>query len=171
MKINVERSFLEINSLKDLNSSKNPGSNFKIIQVDPPDFQLNKFFYKQIGKNHHWKDRLIWSDNKWISYVSNPTVSTFILKENENLVGFFELIYHKKKFEIEIAYLGLLNEYLNRKLGGYLLSEAIKISFSYKNVSRVWVHTCSLDHKNALKNYLSRGMKVFNTEKVVAKIA
>tara|TARA_X000000368_G_scaffold405269_1_gene382220 strand:- start:542 stop:1054 length:513 start_codon:yes stop_codon:yes gene_type:complete len=167
----VIRNYLEIKSLDKLLIKKKPDQKYNLEKVLKYDFQLNKFFYKQIGKNHHWKDRLIWSDNKWISYVSNPTVSTFILKENENLVGFFELIYHKKKFEIEIAYLGLLNEYLNRKLGGYLLSEAIKISFSYKNVSRVWVHTCSLDHKNALKNYLSRGMKVFNTEKVVAKIA
>jgi len=46
-----------------------------------------------------------------------------------------------------------------------MLTEAIKISFSY-NVKRVWVHTCSLDHKNALKNYLSRGMKVYNSETV-----
>ena len=171
MNSQVKRNYLEINSINELIEKEKPLNNLYLYKVDPPDFQLNKFFYKQIGKNHHWKDRLIWSDNKWISYVSNPNVLTFILKENENLVGFFELIYHKKKFEIEIAYLGLLNEYLNRKLGGYLLSEAIKISFSYKNVSRVWVHTCSLDHKNALKNYLSRGMKVFNTEKVVAKIA
>tara|TARA_B100001250_G_C19446498_1_gene634053 strand:+ start:193 stop:705 length:513 start_codon:yes stop_codon:yes gene_type:complete len=167
----VIRNYLEIKSLDKLLIKKKPDQKYNLEKVLKYDFQLNKFFYKQIGKNHHWKDRLIWSDNKWISYVSNPNVLTFILKENENLVGFFELIYHKKKFEIEIAYLGLLNEYLNRKLGGYLLSEAIKISFSYKNVSRVWVHTCSLDHKNALKNYLSRGMKVFNTEKVVAKIA
>tara|TARA_B100000579_G_scaffold420071_1_gene419354 strand:+ start:121 stop:633 length:513 start_codon:yes stop_codon:yes gene_type:complete len=167
----VIRNYLEIKSLDKLLIKKKPDQKYNLEKVLKYDFQLNKFFYKQIGKNHHWKDRLTWSDNKWISYVSNPNVLTFILKENENLVGFFELIYHKKKFEIEIAYLGLLNEYLNRKLGGYLLSEAIKISFSYKNVSRVWVHTCSLDHKNALKNYLSRGMKVFNTEKVVAKIA
>ena len=43
------------------------------------------------------------------------------------------------------------------------LSEAIKKSFENK-VNRVWVHTCSLDHKNALSNYISRGMKIFKTE-------
>ena len=51
MIINVDRSFLEINSIKNLNRSKSPGPNFKISEVSPPDFQLNKFFYKQIGKN------------------------------------------------------------------------------------------------------------------------
>ena len=51
-----------------------------------------------------------------------------------------------------------------------MLSEAIKISFSYK-INRLWVHTCSLDHKNALKNYISRGMKIYNTETISIKTA
>ena len=65
--------------------------------------------------------------------------------------------------EIEIAYLGLLEEYQNKKLGSFLLSSAIKNSFSYQT-KRVWVHTCSLDHKNALNNYIDRGMKIFKKE-------
>ena len=66
---------------------------------------------------------------------------------------------------MEIAYLGLLEEYHNKKLGSFLLSEAIKNAF-LDNPKRVWVHTCSLDHKNALKNYMARGMKIFKTENV-----
>ena len=67
--------------------------------------------------------------------------------------------------ETEIAYFGLLKEFHNKKLGSYLLSIAIKKSFQDKS-ERVWVHTCSLDHKNALNNYLSRGMKIFKRETV-----
>ena len=82
-----------------------------------------------------------------------------------DLAGFFELILHQEENEIEIAYLGLLKEYHNQKLGSYLLSEAIKKSFLY-NPKRVWVHTCSLDHKNAINNYISRGMKIFKKETI-----
>ena len=78
-------------------------------------------------------------------------------------MGFFELIYHDQNNETEIAYFGILEEYQNKKLGSYLLSEAIKKSFK-ENVSRVWVHTCSLDHRNALNNYIARGMKIFKSE-------
>ena len=56
-------------------------------------------------------------------------------------------------------------EYFCKKLGSYLLSEAIKISFALGS-QRVWVHTCSLDHKNALNNYIARGMKIFKTETI-----
>ena len=108
-------------------------------------------------------DRLTWSEEQWIDYVSSKNVNTFVLKCKEDLVGFFELIYHQEKKEVEIAYLGILDEYHNKKLGSYLLSESIKISFKNK-INRVWVHTCTLDHKNALNNYLTRGMKIFKTE-------
>jgi len=87
------------------------------------------------------------------------------LKKNEDLCGYFELIYHTDKNEFEIAYFGLLKEYHNKKLGSFLLSFAIKKCFE-KNIDRVWVHTCSLDHDNALKNYLSRGMKIYKQETV-----
>ena len=93
----------------------------------------------------------------------SKNVNSYVFKFKDDLVGFFELIFHPEKNETEIAYFGILEEYQNKKLGSYLLSEAIKKSFENK-VNRVWVHTCSLDHKNALNNYISRGMKIFKTE-------
>ena len=159
----VKRNYLEINTLQDLKEGIKPSEDYSLSLIDPINFQLNKFFYKNIGKNHKWVDRLTWSEEKWINYVSNKNVRSFVLKFKDDLIGFFELIIHPEKNETEIAYFGILEEYQNKKLGSYLLSEAIKKSFENK-VNRVWVHTCSLDHKNALNNYVSRGMKIFKTE-------
>ena len=159
----VKRNYLEINSLHDLKKGTKPSEDYSLSLIDPINFQLNKFFYKNIGKKHKWVDRLSWSEEKWINYVSSERVKTYVLKYKDDLVGFFELIFHLEKNETEIAYFGILEEYQNKKLGSYLLSEAIKKSFKNK-ISRVWVHTCSLDHKNALNNYISRGMKIFKTE-------
>ena len=159
----VKRNYLEINSLNDLKEDKQPSQDYKVNLIEPTDFQLNKFFYKNIGKKHKWIDRLIWTEEQWIKYVSNKNVKTFVLKNKKDLVGFFELIIHSDKKEVEIAYFGILEEYQNKKLGSFLLSDAIKKSFK-QNVERVWLHTCSLDHKNALNNYLSRGMKIFKKE-------
>ena len=159
----VERNYLEINSINDLKEGINPSGNYIVILLDPINFQLNKFFYKNIGKKHKWVDRLIWDEQRWIDYVSSEKVKTYVLKNKNDLVGFFELIFHYEKNEVEIAYFGILEEYQNKKLGSYLLSQAIKKSFN-KNVNRVWLHTCSLDHKNALNNYIARGMKIFKSE-------
>ena len=161
----IQRNYLEINFLEDLKENSNFSKNYSINLVDPADFQLNKFFYKNIGKKHHWIDRLIWTEKQWIDYVSDKNVKTYVLKNEKDLVGYFELILHSEKNEVEIAYLGLLEEYQNKKIGSYLLSAAIKNSFLNKP-KRVWVHTCSLDHKNALNNYIARGMKIFKSETV-----
>ncbi len=163
MTIKVKRNYLEIKSLSELVEVKKPLENLILQKVDPPNFQLNKFFYKEIGKNHRWKDRLVWSDKNWIDYLNTVGISTYILKYKKDLVGYFEQIFHKNDFEIEIAFFGILEEYIGKKLGSYLLSEAIKNSFQCGS-KRVWVHTCSLDHKNALSNYLSRGMQIYKTE-------
>ena len=162
----IFRNYIEIKSFKDFKEIKNPSKNYSVELVDKKDFQLNKFFYKNIGKSYQWIDRLVWTDQNWIDYVSNKKLSTYILKDNQDLVGYFELIFYQDTNEAEIAYLGILEDYLGKKLGAYLLSEAIKISFSL-GYSRLWAHTCSLDHKNALKNYLARGMKIFKSETLI----
>ena len=161
----VDRNYLEIQSLDDLVESKNPSNEFLVKLINPANFQLNKFFYKNIGKKHRWVDRLVWTDKQWIDYTVDKKVKTYVLKKQEDLVGYYELISHLDKNETEIAYFGILEEYQNQKLGSFLLTSAIKNSFS-SNSNRVWLHTCSLDHKNALNNYISRGMKIFKKETI-----
>jgi len=161
----VQRNYLEINSIEDLNKVTDPQEEYSLNLLEPQNFQLNKFFYKNIGKKHKWIDRLVWTENQWIDYVSSEKVKTYVLKYKGDLAGFFELIFHSEKNEIEIAYFGILEEFQNKKLGSYLLSQAIQKSFK-RDINRVWVHTCSLDHKNALNNYIARGMKIFKTETI-----
>jgi len=166
VKENIFRNYLELTSFKDFKEAKKPSEDYCVELINPKDFQLNKFFYKSIGKNCQWVDRLVWTELDWTKHVSNEKLFTYILKNKGEIAGYFELMFNKDTKEAEIAYFGILEEYFGRKLGGYLLSEAIKIAFGLKCI-RVWVHTCSLDHKNALYNYLSRGMKIFKSETLI----
>ena len=161
----VQRNYLEINSIQDLNKVDKPDEDYSLNLLEPINFQLNKFFYKNVGKKHKWIDRLVWTENQWIEYVSSGKVRTYVFKFKDDLAGFFELISHDEKKEVEIAYFGLLEEFQNKKLGSYLLFQAIQKSFN-GGINRVWVHTCSLDHQNALNNYIARGMKIFKTETI-----
>jgi len=163
MKKKIFRNYLELTSFKDFKEVKKPLKDYSLKLVNPRNFQLNKFFYKNIGRNCQWIDRLIWTDLDWTKYISNEKLFTHVLKNKDEIVGYFELLFNKDTKEAEIAYFGILDEYFGKKLGGYLLSEAIKISFTLGCV-RIWVHTCSLDHENALHNYIARGMKIFKSE-------
>ena len=159
----IIRNYLEIKSYEDFKKVEKPSENYSVELVDPKDFLLNKFFYKNIGKNCQWIDRLIWTDLNWMEYISDERLSTYILKDKDEICGYYEILFNRDIKEVEIAYFGILEEYFGKKLGGYLLSEAIENSFK-NGMLRIWVHTCSLDHKNALDNYLSRGMKIFKSE-------
>ena len=158
----VKRYFLDI---KDFSNSidLNLPENHQIILDDTNNFKLNKFFYKQIGADHFWRDRLVWSDKEWIKYVSNKNLETHILKKGNDLVGYYEQEYHPTSNEVELINLGILKEYRGLKLGSILVNHA-KASASRKNPTRMWVHTCSLDHKYALQNYKSKGFEIFKEE-------
>ena len=133
---------------------------FKIILNEKKNYEINKFFYKQIGKEHFWRDRLIWTDKQWLKYSSNPLLETWILKNNKGeLIGYYEIEKHESK-EFELINMGILSEYRSKGFGSLLLKHVLKKSFDNK-ADKVWVHTCSLDHKFALTNYLSRGFKIF----------
>ena len=61
--------------------------------------------------------------------------------------------------------MGILKEHQGKKFGSFLLEHILKKAFS-RDIERVWVHTCSLDHKYALNNYLSKGFKIFKEETI-----
>ena len=88
----VQRNYLEISSIKDLKEVSQPSKDYSLNLLDPINFQLNKFFYKNIGKKHKWVDRLIWTEEHWIEYVSSDKVKTYIFKFKDDLVEAYDKV-------------------------------------------------------------------------------
>ena len=162
---NVQRFFLEIKKKQFFNKPPSTPNNTEVYLDKKKDVNINKFFYRQIGKDHFWRDRLLWSDKEWHKYVDNVNLDTGVVKFEKNLVGFYEQEFHKEKNEMELIQMGIVKEHQGKKFGSFLLEYIIYEAF-VKNVERLWVHTCSLDHKHALDNYLSKGFKVFKEETI-----
>jgi len=161
----VQRFFLELKKDKKLNQSIISPENVKILIDTEKDININKFFYRQIGKDHFWRDRLLWSDKEWEKYINNKNLETGIMRLDGELIGFYEQEFHEAKNEIELIQMGVLKKNQGQKFGSLLLKYIIYEAFN-KNVERIWVHTCSLDHKHALDNYLSKGFKIFGEETI-----
>ena len=161
----VQRFFLELKKDKKNNQSIIFPKNIKIFLDTEKDININKFFYRQVGKDHFWRDRLLWTDKEWNKYINNKNLETGIMKLDDELIGFYEQEFHEAKNEIELIQMGVLKEYQGKKLGSFLLKHIIYEAFN-KNIKKIWVHTCSLDHKHALNNYLSKGFKVFKEETI-----
>ena len=161
----VQRFFLEIKKKQFSDELLSIPGKAEVYLDKEKDININKFFYRQIGKDHFWRDRLLWSDKEWQKYVKNINLETGVMKLEGELVGFFEQEFHKKNNEVELIQMGILKEHQGKKFGSFLLEYILKKAFN-KNTERVWVHTCSLDHKNALDNYLSKGFKIFKEETI-----
>ena len=119
--------------------------------------------YQFIGEDWDWTDKLSWSDEQWKAYAENDNLRTWVAYYKGSPAGYYEL-QQQDGGNVEIAYFGLAPKFIGQGLGGYLLSEAIKSAWEWKGTKRVWVHTCPLDHPNALQNYEARGMEVYRVE-------
>ena len=162
----VQRYFLDYEFTKNKKNLKIKDKNsFNIVLNDKNNYEINKFFYKQIGKDHFWRDRLVWTDKQWLKYSTNPLLETWVLKNKTNdLIGYYEIEKHDNK-EFELINMGILSGYRAKGFGSSLLTHVLSQSYKDK-AEKVWVHTCSLDHKFALANYLSRGFKIFKKEQI-----
>jgi len=163
--IKVKRFFLELKKTKKLREEIIFPKNTQIFLETKKDININKFFYRNIGKDHFWRDRLLWSDKEWKKYINNKNLETGIIKINNDMIGFYEQEFHKDKNEIELIQMGILKEHQGKKFGSYLLKYIIQNNLS-RDIERLWVHTCSLDHKYALNNYISKGLKIFKEEEI-----
>ena len=162
----VQRFFLELKKNKNPNQLNPSAENFKIVLDFEKDIKINKFFYREVGKDHFWRDRLLWSDNEWQKYINNKNLETGIMKINDELAGFYEQEFHENTNEMELIQMGILKTFQKKSFGSLLLKHIIKESFLRRNIERLWVHTCSLDHKYALDNYISKGFQIFKKEEI-----
>ena len=130
----------------------------QLFRLEIPLPALNRFFYQEVGKLWQWTDRLNWSEEEWRNWVESEKVQTWILNFRGTPAGYFEL--DNQDGEVEIAFFGLLPQFLGKGLGGGLLTAAVEKAWEM-GAARVWVHTCSLDHPNALNNYQARGFQIY----------
>jgi GNAT superfamily N-acetyltransferase len=161
--------YLEMQSPEQLRP-KRANARLQIREERERDWRFNRDLYFRVGERWEWIDKQPWTDEQWKEYAGAPELRTFAAYHHDALAGYYEL---RRDTEggVEIAYFGLLPEFIGRGLGGPLLSSAIKEAWSRRggiSPKRVWVHTCNRDHPRALTNYQARGMIVYRVEQTEA---
>ncbi|HUP90879.1 MAG TPA: GNAT family N-acetyltransferase [Solimonas sp.] len=154
--------YLEMHSRAELRPGRVPQPEPLFMQAQRALPMLNRFLYTAVGGHWYWRDRLPWSYQRWMEYLGRPGLETWVLYSAGTPAGYVEL--DKQAGEnVEIAYFGLMREFLGQGLGGYLLTRAIARGWDM-GARRVWVHTCTLDGEHALGNYQARGLKIYREE-------
>jgi ribosomal protein S18 acetylase RimI-like enzyme len=139
---------------------------FEVRQLKQPDWRFNRDLYFRVGEQWDWSDRRPWTDERWQEYARAPELLTFAASYEGALAGYYELR-SDSEGGVEIAYFGLLPQFIGRGLGGALLTSALEQAWGRRGAmapKRVWVHTCNRDHPQALDNYQARGMTVYKVE-------
>ena len=158
----VTRTYLEMSSPGELRPATVAGPTPHISRLEQCTASFFRFLYQQVGQAYHWTDRLRWSDDMVRDHLDTPGVSIWLMSWKEEPAGYFELLEHGDG-SVEIAYFGLLPDFIGRGWGKYLLSRAVESAWQLEP-TRVWLHTCTLDHPAALPNYLKRGFRPVRQE-------
>ena len=165
--VDVVRTYLEITSESQLRPCDSPDPRARVERVLGSPASFFRYLYQEVGRDHSWLDRLVWSEEQLRQRLAEPRVSLHLLTLSAAPAGYFELERHADD-SVEIAYMGLLPEFRGRGLGGFLLSEGVREGWA-TGASRVWLHTCTLDSPAALRNYLARGLRAFKQERYVTE--
>jgi len=166
--IEVTRTYLEMRDHSELQAARSDDPRIRIEQLPDCSPSLYRHLYVEVGKNYHWIDRLPWTDKEIVAYLNRPEISLWLMTCDEAWAGYFELR-RCEDGSTEIAYFGLLPEFIGRGFGKHLLTCATEQAWA-DGANRVWLHTCTLDDRAAMPNYLSRGFQPFKTEKYTAEL-
>ncbi len=163
----VTRTYLVISSLQQLVPGQRPNVPATLERIAPCSVDTWRGLYRQVGAPWHWHDRDAWDHDALAAHLARPEIQIYrvtaaIDADWTDAAGFLELERHADG-SVEIAYIGLDQRVLGRRLGGWLVSEAVRTAFAW-GAEQVWLHTCTLDAPAALPNYLARGFSVTRTE-------
>ena len=141
---------------------------FQLVRVEIPCPELNRFLYVAEGTRWWWYSRLPWDYDRWRAYLDRPELETWVAYVSGTSAGYFELE-RQSGDNVEIAYFGVMPGFIGKGLGGGLLTAAIAHAWDM-GATRVWVHTCTLDHPSGLPNYQARGFRIFRTEEKLEEL-
>ncbi len=128
-----------------------------ILKVERPRVDFYRFLYDQVGGVWTWTARKLMSDEQLLQLIQKPGTEIFVLYYAGDPAGYVEFVRSDKNNEVEILSFGLIPEYCGRGLGRGFLDWTINYAWDQLAPSRLWLHSCDLDHPNALSTYLKAG--------------
>jgi len=162
----VVRTYLELTTRDQLRPAPPPPAlDVRLERLASPTPAQYLALYRAVGEAYRWRDRLVWGDDRLAEYLARPDVAVWVLRVGGEVAGYFELLdATAHDGSVEIVYFGLVGRFHGMGLGKYMLTRAVEEAWRPPRATRVWLHTCTLDGRAALPNYLARGFVPVRTE-------
>jgi GNAT superfamily N-acetyltransferase len=124
--------------------------------------------FRAVGSDWLWFSRLSISEADLLAILRHPQVEVHVLAEGQQHIGLLELDFRMEGL-CELAFFGLVSGAVGKGLGKALMATAITRAFSGpRQIKKLIVHTCTLDHPNALGFYRHAGFMPTRQEVEIA---
>lgn len=130
-----------------------------VVHAKRPTVAYYRFLFEAVGKKWKWEGRGRLSDAALSAIIHDPNDEIHVLFVDGVPAGFVELD-RRVEGEVEIAFFGLMPEFIGQGLGRYFLQWALDKAWSY-SPGRLWLHTDTEDHPAALPLYKKMGFAVY----------
>jgi GNAT superfamily N-acetyltransferase len=126
-----------------------------LLRAENPPVDFYRYLYTVVGESWFWYERSRLDDAVLAGIIRDPKVEIYVLHAGGVPAGFAELD-RRPAPDINIAYFGLMPQFVGRGLGPYLLGWTVDTAWQYRP-RRLTVDTCTLDHPKALSLYQRAG--------------
>lgn len=139
------------------------GEKLALMRAEHPTVAYYRFLYDTVGEQWSWHERRRLSDDRLRAIIEDPLVEIDVLYVAGVPAGYAELD-RRIDGQVELAYFGMMPEFIGRGLGGFLLRRICAKAWR-PGVERLWVHTCNFDHPRALAVYQRVGFVPYRQER------
>ena len=143
-----------------------PAGAWTLGRVEAPDLAWYRDLYRRVGEKWLWPSRLRMSDAELAAIIHAPQVEVYALQHDGRDEGLLELDFREPN-QCEIVFFGVTAKLIGSRAGRFLMNRALQRAWS-QPISRLWLHTCTLDHPNALAFYQRAGFRPFRRQIEVA---
>jgi GNAT superfamily N-acetyltransferase len=139
-----------------------PGPNCTLERVQAPGPAWYRSLFQRVGEPYLWSSRLAIDDAELLRILRDPGIEVYVLRAFGEDVGLLELDF-RIEGHCEIGFFGLLDRMVGTGAGRFLMNRTLERAWT-RDVKRVWVHTCNLDHPAALAFYVRSGFKPYKRQ-------
>ncbi|WP_230772164.1 GNAT family N-acetyltransferase [Sphingomonas sp. Leaf4] len=137
-----------------------PESPLRLVRWERPGVDRYRALFRRVGGPWLWFSRLVMADDALTAILNDARVRVWAVVDRAGLeVGMLELD-DRSAGACELSYVGLIPELAGQGHGRWLMAHALALAWG-PGVTRVWVHTCTLDHPRALGVYRRSGFVAY----------
>ena len=154
--------YLEMHARPVTPAPPRPAIPLALLRVCNIPVSFYRYLYETVGEAWFWYERRMIDDATLSTIVHDEGAKIYVIYVDGAPGGYGELMKTENN-TVDLAYFGLLPDFIGRGLGRYFLRCMVDHAWGLDPI-RITVNTCDLDHPCALKVYQKTGFSVYRRE-------